>query len=108
MILNDGEMSDALTSQPQATSTPDKTRTTTESQPPPPPPPPTNDTQSFADELAPMPDLDDTVPFTTDDFLGDDDNDDDDLNHESSEEDVRGLVHLIWYQSAENGHGEKY
>ena len=59
-----------------------------------------------------MPDLDDTVPFTTDDFLGDDDDDDndddDDMNHESSEEDVRGLVHLIWYQSAENGHGEKY
>ena len=34
-----------------------------------------------------MPDLDDTVPFTTDDFLLDDD----DLNHESTEEHVRDL-----------------
>ena len=34
-----------------------------------------------------MPDLDDAVPFTTDDFLGDDD----DLNHESTEEHVRDL-----------------
>ena len=84
MILNDEEMSDALTSQPQATSTPDKTRTTTESQPP--PPPPTNDTQSFADvSLTTLPDLDNTLPFTTDD------DDDDDLNHESNEERVRDL-----------------
>ena len=91
MILNDGEMTDALTSQPQATSTPDKTRSTTESQPPPPPPPPTNDTQTFPDvSLATMPaDLDDTVPFDADDFL--DDDDDDELNHESGEEHVRDL-----------------
>ena len=90
MILNDGEMTDALTSQPQATSTPDKTRSTTESQPPP-PPPPTNDTQTFPDvSLATMPaDLDDTVPFDADDFL--DDDDDDELKHESGEEHVRDL-----------------
>ena len=88
MIMNDqtGEMPDAVTSQPQASSTPDKTRSTTtttsESHAP-----PTND-QTFADELTPMPDLDETVPFTTDDFLLDDD-----LNHEStsSEEHVRDL-----------------